>query len=108
MEISSNYWNKKLLYHIKLGCLNNVKFCLQKGADVNCIDKNGNSALHLAVNNESDDIVDFLVQYPGINLNISNHKHTTPITGAACNGKYIQVRRLLEAGANPFQSIHTN
>jgi len=62
--------------------------------NVNAVDKKGNAALHLA----SEERVDFtrlLLNHPGININICNHKGRTPLYQAAYCGNPEVVKKLL-------------
>jgi len=62
--------------------------------NINAVDKKDNTALHLA----SEERVDFTLQLlnrPGININICNHKGRTPLYQAAYCGNLEVVKKLL-------------
>ena len=54
-----------------------VKFYLEYGANVNC--KFSYSALHYAVKNNSEDLLDLLLSQPGVDVNIRCRRGWTPL-----------------------------
>jgi ankyrin repeat protein len=77
-----------------------VQKLLDRGADVNAQDDDGDSALHGAAQNGNIEIMDLLVA-KGANLNLKNKVGGTPLMWAAVYGHEDAARRLLERGADP-------
>ena len=77
-----------------------VQKLLDRGADVNAQDYDGDSALHGAAQNGNIEIMDLLVA-KGANLNLKNKVGGTALMWAAVYGHEEAARRLLERGADP-------
>ena len=58
----------------KEGDLEGVKAALQRGADVNTRDNNGQSALHGAVRSSGIDALELLLSHTNIDVNIVDNK----------------------------------
>jgi ankyrin repeat protein len=78
-----------------------VKLLLERGANVDVVDQNGDNALMIttSVYQGSPEIVQLLVA-KGINLDTQNKKGTTGLMIAASSGKTDIVNLLLDKGAN--------
>ena len=74
-----------------------VNCLIRFGADVNCNDRMGTTALHAAANNGHVDCVKKLVK-SGADLNKTNKEGYTPLMAAAENGNDNCVVQLIEAG----------
>ena len=59
------------------GTLDAVRFLLDRGAFVNAVDEDGNTALHYVVDKGFDGVVELLVEH-GADLDISNRRGQTP------------------------------
>lgn len=82
-----------------------VKYLLDNGGDITIVNRNGNSSLHLAVNNI--DMINLLLQkantlqFPLNFINQQNAFGNTALLLAVENNNTAVVQALLEAGANP-------
>ena len=74
------------------------KLLLEKGADVNEVDNEGNSVLMLAVDNVAYDFIDLLLVMK-VNVNHSNKDQRTALHEAAESKQRYIVHKLLNAGA---------
>ena len=59
------------------GTLDAVRFLLDRGAFVNAVDEDGNTALHYVVDKGFDGVVELLVEH-GADLDIANRRGQTP------------------------------
>ncbi len=59
------------------GTLDAVRFLLERGAHVNAVDEDGNTALHYVVDKGFDGVVELLVEH-GADLDIANRRGQTP------------------------------
>lgn len=93
---------------VKVKFLEGLKKLIQMGADVNTLDGNGQSALHIAVSNSDLECFDFLLQQCNIhlkdtkmkpNLNSHDYKGVTLLHTAVNNNSIELIKRLLQAGA---------
>lgn len=77
-----------------------VQKLLDRGADVNTQDHDGDTALHGAAQTGNVAIIDLLLA-KGAKLNVKNKVGGTPLMWAAVYGHEEAARRLLERGADP-------
>jgi ankyrin repeat protein len=77
-----------------------MRFLLQKGANPNITDKDGNSPLMFAVNKGFGEGVDIMVKYGG-SVNLANSSGETPLIRAVQIHNVDIIRKLLDAGADP-------
>ncbi|MDR2239931.1 MAG: ankyrin repeat domain-containing protein [Zoogloeaceae bacterium] len=75
-----------------------VTAILQRGMDVNAVDKTGNSLLTLAVQKENVDLVRFLLEHRA-RVQTRNQYGDTPVMLAALKGNIKIVKLLVTAGA---------
>jgi ankyrin repeat protein len=87
-----------LLESATKGDLPSVKKEIDKGANINAFDENGNTALHLSVINEKLEIVKFLVER-GANLNQKDKIGDTALANASALGNLEIVKYLIDKGA---------
>ena len=71
---------------------------IQRGMDVNTVDRQGNSLLIQAVRRDLPELFDFLLQRR-TRLNVRNRNGETALSIAAYGGQSAYVQRLVEAGA---------
>lgn len=69
------------------------------GVDVNWTDSEGRTALHMAVDRNNLEIVEFLIKH-GANLNIQDHEGSTPLHYAALCEHKEMCATLLSHGAD--------
>jgi ankyrin repeat protein len=77
-----------------------VRFLVEKGLDVHAIDSSGNTAIHFAVRNDTEDslkIVEYLSE-KGANLNKKNLFGQSPLMAAARDGSLRAARFLINDG----------
>ncbi|GAA0725813.1 ankyrin repeat domain-containing protein [Sphingomonas japonica] len=79
-----------------------LRFLLQKNANPNLQDKDGNTPMMLAVENSFGEGVDTLALYKA-DVNLANSSGETPLIRAVQRRNLDMVRRLLKLGANPDQ-----
>jgi len=76
-----------------------MRFLLQKGANPNITDKNGNSPLMSAVGKGFGEGVDIMIRYGG-SVNLANSSGETPLIRAVQIHNVDIIRKLLDAGAD--------
>ncbi|MEH0165594.1 ankyrin repeat domain-containing protein [Roseateles microcysteis] len=72
---------------------------LQRGVDPNVGDKDGNSALMIALRGESYQAVERLIAHAATDVNKANVANETPLMFAALRGRLDLVKKLVERGA---------
>ena len=60
------------------------KLILEKTADINAKDYNGDTALHIAIDNESKHVVEELLNHKGLDVNVKNNDNLTALHLASC------------------------
>ena len=81
------------------GDIKTVKQLLEKGANINAWNKNGQTALHEASRNEHADIVKLLID-KGMDVNIEGDCNETALHEASRNGHTDTVQLLIDNGAD--------
>lgn len=71
---------------------------IQRGMDINTVDRYGNTLLIQAVVRDMPELVDFLLKHKA-RLNVRNRNGETALSLSAFNGRETYVRQLVEAGA---------
>ncbi|KAH3762565.1 ankyrin 2,3/unc44 [Pelomyxa schiedti] len=103
-KTSLNQINKAGNTALHVATLRGSKSIAQKliaiGADPNVKNAENSTALQLAVDGDSTDMVDVLLSTSSIDLNTKNNEGKTPLYTAAWRGNVISVRSLIGGGAN--------
>ena len=89
--------NDELIDAARKGDINRIKKLLDKGADVNAKDKDGETALMAAALRGHTEIVQFLLN-KGADVNAKRNDGTTALMAAAREGHTETVRILKQAG----------
>jgi hypothetical protein len=76
-----------------------VKRELERGLSPNALSEQGQTALFLAIREDSPKVLDLLLAWPGIDLNLPNKAGETPLMIAALRGNLGTMKRLLSLGA---------
>ena len=88
----------EMLSAVKLGDVSGVRHWLERGMDVDTIDREGNTLLMLAVREKRPQLVTIFIQARA-RLNLRNMHGDTALKIAAYQGHLGMVRELVEAGA---------
>jgi uncharacterized protein len=80
-----------------------VRTLVQRGFDPNSRSPEGQTALHLALRDQSPRVAKSLLSSPGIDLNAVNGSGETPLMMAALRGELDWTRQLIERGAKVHQ-----
>lgn len=102
---TSNYFlfsgpNEDLITGIEKSNIKEVKSALDKGADINTIDSNGNTALIFAVKEEkSIELISFLIE-KGAKVNMTDEESWTPLFYAVEQSNFDLVKLLINNGAD--------
>jgi ankyrin repeat protein/energy-coupling factor transporter ATP-binding protein EcfA2 len=91
--------DEELLRSVKGGLTPRVRHLLQTGADIDCQDDAGLSALHIAVATGFEDVVDLLLQI-GADINALHPVAGTPLCLAASKERLHIIRKLIAARAD--------
>jgi ankyrin repeat protein len=91
--------DEELLRSVKGGLTPRVRHLLQTGADIDCQDNTGLSALHIAVATGFEDVVDLLLQM-GADINALHPTAGTPLCLAASKERSHIIRKLIAARAD--------
>jgi ankyrin repeat protein len=91
--------DEEFLRSVKGGLTPRVRHLLQTGADIDCQDDTGLSALHIAVATGFEDVVDLLLQM-GADINALHPTAGTPLCLAASKERSHIIRKLIAARAD--------
>ncbi|MDR3197002.1 MAG: ankyrin repeat domain-containing protein [Planctomycetaceae bacterium] len=79
--------------------LANIKYLVEKGADVNIKGHNGITPLHCATLHDNLEVVKYLVE-KGADVNVKDKNSETPLFNAVSSGNLEVVKYLVEKGAD--------
>jgi len=82
------------------GSLSCLKMLVQALADVNVVDEEKNTPLHIAAIQGNRDVIQILIQNGCSSINSRSTRKNTPLHGAAINGHCGCIQLLLQAKAN--------
>jgi len=100
INVFDNLDQTALIAAVSQSKLEAVKLLIQRGADVNLVDRAGWSPLHFAVYFSTETaVIDALIA-GGAKLNAQNDRGITPLYFASITGHESQVKRLIAAGAD--------
>jgi ankyrin repeat protein/GTPase SAR1 family protein len=97
--------DEELLRSVKGGLTPRVRHLLQTGADIDCQDDTGLSALHIAVATGFEDVVDLLLQ-KGADINALHPTAGTPLCLATNKERSHIIRKLIAARADINRASH--
>jgi ankyrin repeat protein len=96
-----NNLEKKIFRYTKHGDLTQLKPILDKLSNINLIDKDGKTLLHIASIYGWEELVDLLI-YRGINIGAEDDQGAMAVEYAALNGHIGILKKLLSHGSNLF------
>lgn len=83
-----------------------IKLLVEAGVDVNAVDNDGVTVLHIAAQRCDADVVRYLVKHGAKVDAIDSGVGGTPLTGAIFGAKVDNARTLIEADANVFHKVN--
>jgi ankyrin repeat protein len=92
-------YSQELLESVSKGELSKVKDFVNKGADINIKNKDGKTPLHIAVENNYEDIIKFLLENKA-DVNVKDNEGNTPLHIAIKKGNYFVIKELIKFGAD--------
>lgn len=99
--------DRRFLFHCMNGDLQDAVLALAEGADVDAINAQGWSALHLSIANSHTDIARVLIDN-GADVDVLDNSGMSPLFLAAMLEKLDILQPLLEAGAHPQIVLDSN
>jgi len=76
---------------------------LERGFDPNTRDPKGQTALHIALRDDSPKVIEALIAHPALDVNALNEAGESPLMMAALRGRLSWAERLLARGAKAHQ-----
>ncbi|XP_064646401.1 serine/threonine-protein phosphatase 6 regulatory ankyrin repeat subunit B-like [Lineus longissimus] len=89
-----------LLFSSMEGNLDMFKHLISLGADVNATDKNGLNVMHKAALSSNTDLVDYLVNSLGLDVNCRTGDNRTPLLFSSTEGNLDMFKHLISLGAD--------
>lgn len=77
-----------------------IELLFEKGLDINAAGRHDRTSLHIASEHGHIELVRFLLNLPGININQPNGNHCTPLRTACEKGHFVIAKMLVEHGAD--------
>ena len=85
LRVVENYTQREICDEASKGNLRIIKHMVNNGADVSYQNTDGRTALHASCRGGHLDVVKFLINQPGVNINVRDNKNNTPLTEAILN-----------------------
>ncbi|XP_030765761.1 26S proteasome non-ATPase regulatory subunit 10-like [Sitophilus oryzae] len=98
--------DKQFLTAVQRDDLHFVNYCIEIGIDVNCVNENHQTALHLIAEKGNKCIGTILLKAPNINIDAKDSMGDTPLMYAVSNDQLKFVKLLLKSKANPNMQNH--
>ena len=95
-HISNTSLHLAAIFEKKEACL--VKHYIKSGIDINIKNSQGNTPLHLAIQNGGVEVMKYLVEN-GADINAINFHSVSPLQLALSNGTFNTIKYLVENGA---------
>lgn len=93
---SIEHLNNELFDTVRKGNLDRVKDLIEKGADINSSDNDGNTPVHLAAKEGNLDVVKYLIEVKEVDLNAKDNNGNTPLHLATGEGRLDVVKYLID------------
>ncbi len=97
--IYANGLDKELAEAVAAGDIQKLKMFLEQGADINAVNKEGETALMVAALEGRTDMARFLIER-GADLNAKDSVGATPLLYAALGGSLETIKLLIDKGSN--------
>lgn len=97
--------NSVFLSEAQQGRLNDMRISLQRGANVNAADREGNTALHSVAEYDRIECMQWLIEQ-GADIDASNNLGWSALHTAAFHESFNAVKCLVSNGANYFMQNH--
>ncbi|KAJ3701055.1 hypothetical protein LUZ61_004760 [Rhynchospora tenuis] len=81
---------KETLLHLAViaNCLHSIRYLINKGVNPNAKDIDGNTCLHLACYNKNHQVITYLLDHEGIEVNSTNARGLTPLDVLLLSSRY--------------------
>lgn len=99
LNIPPQQYDENLLKEVRCDNRVRVQQLLQAGANINTTDNKGNTALHIAAKLEYPEMLELLLQHPGIDIHKKNQDELTPIMSVIVTDN-VQLLQILLQHAN--------
>ncbi|EAY03814.1 hypothetical protein TVAG_454530 [Trichomonas vaginalis G3] len=102
LNFKDSEYQTPIFYSAYKNQLETTEYLCSVGADCRTLDINGNSVIHVAIQNGAIEIAMKLLQNTQFPINIINHKKMTVLLEAALTGNLELFTLIVSKGANPF------
>lgn len=87
------------------GLLKTLQALIDHGANVNAIDRELKSPLHIAIENQNDEIIGIMLCHPGIDLKMRDKAGNTPFAAALLRRNHKAAQNILERIPNAAEQL---